>query len=173
MNYAWRSGDPVIACRGDRQWEFRPAPLFADSIFTLFLLVAIGCGVMAAFFFSVGRGSPVGVVFGSLIGLVAVFSVWRALRARRLQNTPLIIHDDGRVCYDNRELSPAQLFRAVELRRVVSGEEYSYNVAMLPTEGAEVHLPSPYFTGFLHLEQARRFARGFAAELRLELVERC
>ena len=172
MNQRWLNGDPHIVTRSEQRWEFRPTPLGADVTFSLFALVGLGSLGMAGFLGWAGRGSPVGPVFGSLLALVAAVNFWQAVRARRLQHIPLVVEGDGRVCYGARELCPAAAAREVSLKCVASGEHDNYTVSVALTAGGEVRLPSPYFTGFFHVEPARWFAVRLARALHVELVER-
>lgn len=171
VNLRWLNGDPVIVTRDETRCEFRPAPLYADATFTLFLIVGVGNLGLAGFLLWVGRGSFIGPLFGGLGTLVAAGAFWQAMRARRLQHIPLIIDKDGRVSYGDRELCPAESVQAIQLKRVPSGEDYSYKVSLLLAEGAEVELPSPYFTSFFYRQQARSFAERLAAALQLNLVD--
>jgi hypothetical protein len=172
MNERWLTSEPHVVTRCDERIEFRPTALGADITFSLFALVGLGALSMAGFFYWVGRGSPVGPVFGTLLALVAAVHSWQAVRARRLEEVPLVIENDGRVCYGERELCPTASVQAVQLKRVPSGEHYNYNVSVVLTAGGEVKLPSPHFTGFLYPEPACWFAVQLAKALQVDLVER-
>lgn len=82
-----------------------------------------------------------------------------------------VIDSDGRVSYGNRELCPSESVQTIQLKRVPSGEDWSYKVSLLLAGGAEVELPSPYFTSFFYREQARSFAERLATALQVKLLE--
>jgi hypothetical protein len=171
MNLCSLGGDPVAVTRNEKRWEFRPTPLHADATFTMFLMVALASLLLTGWLCWMARGIPIMPIWGGMGGLAAAVGFWQALRARRLRHTPLVIARDGCISYGDRELCPSELVRTIQLKRVPSGEDWSYQVSLLLADGGEVRLPSPYFDSFFYRQQARSFAERLAVALQRELVD--
>jgi hypothetical protein len=86
---------------------------------TLFIAVALGSLGMAAYLLWAGRDIFIVGVMGSMAAFAAAVGFWQAVRARRLQHTPLIVASAGCVCYDGRELCLSASVQAVQLKQPV------------------------------------------------------
>jgi hypothetical protein len=143
---------------GDR-WVCRPSALLAR----LHVGLGVGLGVFLlylawGFVRAGGEAAVIGGVFLLSAGFVAGLGLW----AWRVRHTPLTAERTGRVCYGGRELCPAGLLRAIQVRPA-RGDDGDWDVCLELDGGRCVGLPGRFFASFGGLDETRHFARELAA----------
>jgi len=109
--------------------------------------------------------------FGVIFLLAGVLGAGLAIRAWRTRHTPLVIENEGRVSYGERQLCKPGTVRAVRLAPSRGGEAGDCEVCLELDTGELVSIPSQYFAGFKSSEHARPFARELAKALGVPVTE--
>jgi hypothetical protein len=160
----------TVVQRGGRS-EFRPAPPWG-SLGTI--VSAFGAALLfylAATLLKVGHNSLPGSVLGSIFLVSAGMAAWQAITYWRQRTTPLMVEQNGRVSYGNRECCAAGSVDRVCIARDPAGEHGDCRVVIEQAGGIVVPLPLPYFGAISQRDVARQLARELAAALNVEYVE--
>lgn len=148
------------------RYLFVPSPVFtammaggfgAGSLFLLYLST----------FFLRREALWISVVFI----LIAILPAGLGIRAWRTRHTALIIENDGRVSYGQRELCASKTVRAVRIAPSREGEAGDCEIYFELHAGEPVSIPSPYFAVFKSPAHARPFAREVAKALSVPVRE--